>query len=192
MPKAHPLLRVVVDVLAEVAAIGILQSDAQVVLRQEHLLRYRQERCPFKLRTLREALVPGGTIFLAADCRHHCRKEIPKCFTSDVAPERGCQGTRLQLHDVGVQRALPVVQQLTRDDALAGAAAALQELDGHLLLRLGVHRQLHKARGAPARGLGIASGLMAEEPASQQIDGALRLSDMQPCGLEQSPTGARS
>ena len=39
----HPLLRVVVDVFRQVAAISILQRNAQVVLRQEDLLRQTQQ-----------------------------------------------------------------------------------------------------------------------------------------------------
>lgn len=59
-------------------------------------------------------------------------------------------GRHLQLHNVGVQRTLSVVQQLPSDDSLAGTPAALQELDGHLLLCFQVYRQLHKCTRSPA------------------------------------------
>lgn len=52
---------------------------------------------------------------------------------------------------MGVHGAFPMVQQFPCDDALAGAAAALDELDGHLFICLGVQSQLDKPRCAAAR-----------------------------------------
>ena len=56
----------------------------------------------------------------------------------------------LQLDDVRVQRAFAVVEQLPRDDPLAGVAAALQKLDGHDLTSLCVFCQLDEAGGSSA------------------------------------------
>ena len=54
-----------------------------------------------------------------------------------------------ELHDVGVQRAEAVVQQLPRHNALH-VRAALNELYRHLLPRLQVECQLHETRRSAA------------------------------------------
>jgi hypothetical protein len=61
-----------------------------------------------------------------------------------------------------MQRALPVIEQLPRDDALAGAAAALEEFDGHLLVGALVQRQLYEAGGAPGSRKPASMSLIAQ------------------------------
>ena len=58
--------------------------------------------------------------------------------------------TDLKLDDVGVERAFPVIEQLPRDDPLAGIAAALQEFDRHDFACLRVFCQLDEAGSSSA------------------------------------------
>ena len=66
----------------------------------------------------------------------------------------GLDGAHLKLHNVRVHRTFPVIQKLPGNDSLAGAAPAFDELDGHLLICLRVHCQLHKPRRATAKTVG--------------------------------------
>ena len=78
-----------------------------------------------------------------ADCCRYCSEE------SALFVERFANGSRLaKLHDVGVARQQPVVQDLPLGGPVQVGAAAGDKLDGHLLARAAVVRQLHKARGA--------------------------------------------
>lgn len=86
--KTHPSQGPLVDELAEITAICILQSDAKMVRREEDLF---------------------------------------------------------QLHDIRMQRAFPVVQQLASNDMLTGAPAPIQELNGHHFSRLNILRKLNKS-----------------------------------------------
>jgi hypothetical protein len=57
----------------------------------------------------------------------------------------------LELHDVGVLPALALREELRHDGRPVQLLVQIQELDGHLLPRVLVQRQLHEADVSPAR-----------------------------------------
>ena len=90
--------------------------------------------------------------------------------------------TNLQLDNVRVQGAFAMIEQLPRDDPLAGVAATLQKLDGHNLARFCVFCQLDEAGGSSAHrtvrisvaGLSVLSKQVSELKTCEQLTEANR------------------